>query len=60
MFYFSTLKMRTFITLVLTAMFCCAAVAGNAQSATETRQSVGAIDPLLDDYRFFRQGNLIR
>ncbi|HLM59846.1 MAG TPA: hypothetical protein VK308_03475, partial [Pyrinomonadaceae bacterium] len=49
--------MRTFITLVLTAMFCCTAVAGNAQSATEARQNVGAIDPLLDDYRFLRQGN---
>jgi uncharacterized delta-60 repeat protein len=54
MFYFTSLKMRGFFAFALAALFCFSATAANAQSAS---QNVGAVDPLLDDYRFFRHGN---
>ena len=57
MSYFSLFKIRSFSAFVLTAAFCFGAIAGHAQSLPDARQIVGAVDPLLDDYKTLRQGS---
>ncbi len=54
MSHVSLFKMRMFFTFTLSAV-CFGAIAANAQ--TPVSQNSGAFDPLLNDYRFFRQGN---